>query len=454
MRNPTQGSASWRDDSTTSLRSGQIGRLAASGLPATVRTWGDGLASGLLVAAVIADFGISSMALTYAGLGYDSPGGAAWQKFHPATYLAMLAFVAAILSQPRPIGYLQNCCIRFPGAAYFIMMWLLLTAYGVLVQKMPLTSLVEPYLLALVALFMVDDLSSRSREFLRVFLHTILLANAVVGVIELTTQTRLFPYVISGVPVIGDTRSTALLGHPLANAATTGVYLLCLYLGGDRKVTPIWRTIMMAVAILGLIAFGGRTAIIASGLIIAAKLVLDLVLIVLGARLTLKGVLGAALVAPVVLVGVIGAAYAGLFDSLIDRFVDDNGSAQARVIVLQLFDIFDFNDLLLGPPPDLINSALKSFGIEIGIESTWLALIFQYGLLMTGFFVAGLFCLFWEFWRRSRSGASLLFLYFLFIISSATGLASKTMVFAQFAILLLFLFDGKSEARNRDQSPE
>lgn len=434
----------------TSARSGQTDRVAASGFPRIAMTWGGGLASSLLIAAVIADFVISAMALTYAGLGYDSPDGAAWHKFHPATYLAMLAFAAAVLFQPRPINYLRNCCIKFPGAAYFIVMWLLLTAYGVLVQKMPLTSLVEPYLLALVTLFMVDDLSSRSREFVRIFLHTVLFANAVAGVIELTTQTRLFPYVISGVPVIGDPRSTALLGHPLANAATTGVYLLCLFLGGDPKVTPIWRTIMMVVAILGLIAFGGRTAIIASGLVIAAKLAFDFVLILLGARLTLKGVLGAALVAPVVLASVVGAAYAGLFDALIDRFIDDNGSAQARVIVLQLFDIFDFNDLLLGPPPDLVNSALKSFGIEIGIESTWLALIFQYGLLMTGFFVAGLFCLFWEFWRRSRSGASLLFLYLLFIISSATGLASKTMVFAQFAILILFLFDGKSEARHRD----
>jgi O-antigen ligase len=91
---------------------------------------------------------------------------------------------------------------------------------------------------------------------------------------------------------------------------------------------------------------------------------------------------------------------------------------------------------------------LKRLGLEIGIENTWLALVFQYGLLMTIVFVIGLFLLFWEFWRRTREGGALLFLYFLIIISSAMGLAAKTMIFAQFAILLLFLF-----AKDPDAEP-
>jgi hypothetical protein len=59
---------------------------------------------------------------------------------------------------------------------------------------------------------------------------------------------------------------------------------------------------------------------------------------------------------------------------------------------------------------------------------------------MEAFFVVALFALFFEFWRRSRPGVTLLFAYFIAIISSAIGLAAKTLIFAQFSVLLLVLF--------------
>lgn len=417
------------------------------GGPGAIASAAAGVATFLFVTAVIVNFTVSAMALTRAGLGYDSLDGAAWQKFHPSTYLAVLAIAVNVAARPRPVAWLADRFARFPGATYFIPMWLLLTAYGVLVQKMPLTSLIEPYVLALVALFMIDDLGAPWFDFLRRFIHGVLLANAAIGIVEFATQSRLLPYVISGVPVIGDARSTALLGHPLANAATTGAYLLCLVLNRDLRLAPVRQAGMVAVSILGLIAFGGRTAIVVSGLIIVAKLARGFVFFLLGGRLRLKGVLAAALFTPLVLAGIVGAGYAGVFDALIARFVDDNGSAEARVIALQLFNIFDLNALLLGPNPDLVSSALSSFGISIGVENTWLALMFQYGLIMTAFFVAGLFSLFWEFWRRSRPGVSLLFIYFIVMISSTIGLASKTMIFAQFSLLLLCLFASEGERR-------
>ena len=399
-----------------------------------------GLATWLLTAAIIVSFCASSMALTAAGLKYDAADGAAWQKLHPATYLAALAMIVNALGQAHPLRYVRALLVKFPGAAYFIAMWMSLTLYGVLVQQAPLTSLIEPYIVALAALFMVDDLAPPSRDFLRKSLHVIVLANALVGIFEFATQTRLFPYVISGELVIGDSRSTAILGHPLLNASTTGAYALCLFLGGDPKVTPVWRVAFIALSLLGLIAFGGRTAIMATSLIIGAKFLWSFALFLLGARVELKRMVIAMLISPLLVIGAVGAAYAGMFDTLIARFIDDNGSGKARVIVLQLFDVFDFGDLLLGPRPDLLVSTLNSFGIEIGIENNWLALMFNYGIWMAGFFIIGLFVLFWEYWRRSRSGASLLFAYFLIIISAMIGLASKTMIFVQFSILLLFIF--------------
>jgi len=403
------------------------------------------LATVLLVVAILVSFCVSSMALTEAGVQYDVAEGAAFQKLHPSTYLAALALLANVFGRPRPLRYAQGLLRKFPGAAYFVVMWGALTFYGVGVQQAPATSLIEPYPLALVALFMADDLPPPAREFLRMALHAIVVSNALVGIFEYVTHLRLFPYVISGEPVIGDMRATAILGHPLLNAATTGAYLLCLFLGGDPRTPPGWRAVFIVISALGLAAFGGRTAIMATALVVIVRMTWLGAFFLLGARVELRRVIVAAVVIPFLVLGVVGAASAGMFDDLIGRFVDDNGSAQARVILLQLLGAFDWGDLLVGPRPDLLTSMLANFGIEIGIENTWLALMFLYGIWMAGFFVIGLFALFWEYLRRSRPGGALMFMYFIIVVSAMIGLASKTTIFAQFSVLLLFLFDRNTE---------
>jgi len=182
----------------------------------------------------------------------------------------------------------------------------------------------------------------------------------------------------------------------------------------------------------------------------SAILVKEFALILLGKRFDISRLLVAMLIVPVITAGAIYAVSAGVFDDLIGRFVDDKGSAQARIVMMQMFDAFDLADLMLGPNPDIVSSTQRTLGIGVGIENTWIAMMFQYGVAMTFFFVIGLLALFWEFWRRSGPGATLVFLFFFVIITSAIGLAAKTMMFDQFALLLLYIFpksSGDKEAR-------
>lgn len=411
---------------------------------ADARRW----SSALLVVSVMIVFSVSPMALGALGVNYDSVGGAFWQKLHPATFIAAVAFFLHVLGERRPWAYLKNLPARFPGAALFVAIWLLLIAYAVLVQHLPITALIETFLLAVVALLMHDDLTFEMRDFLRVFLHVLLFVNAALGVFEFLTHYRLFPYVISGEEVTGDYRSTALLGHPLLNAGTTGAYVLCLYLGADAALKPLTRTLLIGLQILGLAAFGGRTSLLMSSVIMGGGLLKDFALLLLGRRFDARRVLAVILISPAVVIALAYAVSAGLFDDLIGRFIDDNGSAEARIIMIKMFDAFDFTDLMLGPDPEAVSSTQRTLGIGVGIENTWIALLFQDGALMTLFFVVGLCALFWEFWRRSRKGAAFLFLFFIVVISSAIGLASKTTMFLQFALLLLFMFN----AETTDQS--
>lgn len=406
-------------------------------------------AARLLILAVILLFTLSPMALGFVGVKYDLPEGPFWQKLHPATLVAMLALLIDIVARPYPLRRIEQIVRRFPAAMYFIAMWMLLIVHGLLNQQAQFTALVEPYALSLVALFMIDDIGYRRRNFLRLFLHVAILANAFIGVVEYVTHERLFPYVIGGEEVEGDYRSTALLGHPLLNASTTGAYILCLIMGGDDRFSAFWRVSALLLAALGMIAFGGRTAIAASSLIILLLALRSFVAILLGARVDVRSVLATLAIAPLLIGGVAGAAQAGVFDAFVARYVDDNGSGEARLIALELFNMFDLGDLMIGPRPDLVNSGLKFLGIEIGIENNWLAWLFQYGAWMEAFFTLGLFALFFEFWRRGRSGVTLLFVYFIAVISSAIGLGAKTLIFAQFSILLLVLFAREIESRPR-----
>jgi len=403
------------------------------------------LSNVLFFAAILTSLAVSPMALEAVGVHYESSDGAMWQKLHPATYLAVLAMLFRVLGQARPVAYVKGLLRAHPGAAFFMVPWALLIAYGVLVQKAPLTLLVDTYLVALAVLFAGDDLPPAMRDVLRKALHAILVVNALIGLVEIVTHSRMIPFVVAGQP-LDDPRSTALLGHPLMNASTTGAYLLCLFLGGDPKVPPAPRVLIICVSLLGLLAFGGRTALVAVALIVGGVVLWRFLRFLFGARVDLGRVAAALAFSPVLMLGVLGSALAGVFDATLARFVDDNGSGQARVIALRLFDVFDMGDLLLGPPPDVLNSTLNALGISVAIESTWLGLLFAYGGVMTAFFVAGLFALFWDFWRRARTGAVLLFAYFLLIISASNGLAAKTFGFVQFSILLLFFFQRESQS--------
>ena len=70
---------------------------------ADARRWG----SALLLISVMSVFSVSPMALGALGVNYNSVSGAVWQKLHPATFIAGVAFLLHVLGQPRPWAYLK-----------------------------------------------------------------------------------------------------------------------------------------------------------------------------------------------------------------------------------------------------------------------------------------------------------------------------------------------------------
>ena len=395
-------------------------------------------------AAAIVAFAVSAMALQALGAPYEAPGGSALQKLHPATYLAVLALILEAASRPRPLAYLTALPLRFPGAALFAVNLALIVAYAALFQKTPVAPLIDTFVVGAILLALYEDFSPRERAALRLALHAVMFVNACLGLAEFAFHFRLTPFVAGGRAILGDYRSTALLGHPLLNAGTTTLYAAMLILGADRALTLPLRLALTTIQLVALVSFGGRTSLtLAIGVVFVAALK-PIGEILGGRRFDLRAAIAAALVVPLAASAAAAAWFGGALKPLIERFSADRGSAEARVVVFDLFGAFSFQDILLGPDPQRLATLQNTLGIEYGIENGWLGLVFQYGALMTFFFVIGLAALVWELWRRAKSGAWAIMLLFLVQASSSASLSVKTFAFNQFAILMLAVFDRRA----------
>lgn len=104
----------------------------------------DRVADALTLLMVTLLFGVSAMTLSALGIAYDQAGGSFLQKFHPATYVACLALAARFFGRASPFAWLAEQTERFPGATYFVTTWIAMIVFAVLVQKTPISPLIDP----------------------------------------------------------------------------------------------------------------------------------------------------------------------------------------------------------------------------------------------------------------------------------------------------------------------
>ena len=153
----------------------------------------------------------------------------------------------------------------------------------------------------------------------------------------------------------------------------------------------------MLIATASLMVFGGRTALVAVGVVFAGVALWNCLRLMRGDRFGLVAVIVAIL--GLMLLGAVAAMVldSGLFDKMIFRFTHDNNSAQARIASLHLLSYFDWKELMLGTQ-QVRSSALQNMqGLAYGIEDFWVACIVQYGIIQTVLITIGLGCFFSSF---------------------------------------------------------
>ncbi len=400
----------------------------------------DGRLIGLGLALVAILFlTISPLALLAFGFNYDESGGGVLEKIHPGTIVALGLLAIASLSQRNPLSALASAAASYPGTALFVVLIALMIIYSMQVVGLPFTSFFDTFLAPVVVFFLFKDMrEGRAIRFVWL-IHTLLISNALVGLFEFGTGVRITPLVASGLVIEDDWRSTALLGHPLANASLTGAYLLALALGAARDLPRVLAVGGFVISSAGMVVFGGRASTVILLVMLAALAAARSYDVFKGHPFNTRAILAALLAVPVVAIAVMGLEEAGFFDQFIERFFDDRGSADTRIEMFELFKHLSWFELLLAPDAAQLTTLKRIYGLDFGIESFWVSFVLNYGLIPGLVFFAGLFMFCRDIVRSVRPGGGWVLAFFFIVASTSVSLSAKTPLFAVLILLLLVL---------------
>jgi hypothetical protein len=421
---------------STARPAGFAHRLAARSRPGAGLARAESLAFVLLTVVLV---GVSGGLLWALGLNYDGISGSAPSKIHPATYMAVALVGWTMLRAGNPVIPVAQALNHRPACVLLatcgVLLLVLIAARG----GTGLAGSIDTFVLAgLIPILLMDRDAATLRRIETVF-HLMMLANAMLGLFEFASGQRFFPFRFDGMAFETDTRSAALQGHPLVNATLTACYILALAKGGGR-LSPALRAGMIAVQLVALVTFGGRSATVTTLALGGLVGLFALNRTLRSNRIPLIGAACACFVLTALPVMVAVLAAVGFFDTLLSRFVSDGGSAQARVDMLAIFDAIPFRQLLLAPDLLQVSTLRRIYGLEWGIENSIVSDVLYHGILVTTLLVVAVGLYLTEIARHCRGGVWLPILAFVILINTFEGLAGKTTMLAKFAMMLIVLF--------------
>ena len=193
------------------------------------------------------------------------------------------------------------------------------------------------------------------------------------GYYEYFSGHRLIPLTLGDVIVLGEWRSSALLGHPLTASGLIAAYVLAFVLRPALCPPLALRLPWIAFCLASLMAFGGRTSLVTALAIIGLYAGIEAFRLLRGKRVPLPAAIIAICVCFVACAVVFAAFDLGIFDKMLLRFSSDKGSTLARYATFNLLSHFDWNELLLGPNPVRVNALQSQLGLNYCIENFWIS---------------------------------------------------------------------------------
>jgi hypothetical protein len=408
--------------------------------------------AALTALAVVGVGAVSPELLALFKVHYISSGGNFLEKIHPATYLAIAAFLLLLLRRGDPVGEFA----RIVSDAKLMLVFLYtcgLLLFQCIALKRPVTGIVDAFLLPVVLSLVIWNLDYNRRKPAVVAIHFVVWVNIALAFYEYFSHRRLIPITLGNQIVLGDWRATALLGHPGSAAAAVAIYIMALLVQPPDRRMPVFALPAMLTAVVSLMAFGGRTALVAVCTVFVGLAVRTCFRLMRGDRFGLAAAI--ATILGVMLLGMAAAMLldSGLFDRMLNRFGNDSGSAHARIASLHLLSYLDWKELLLGTDPVRASALQTSQGLAYGIEDFWIACVVQYGVIQTLSITVGLGCFFAEVLRRTSPGARVAVMFIGVVAASSVSFSAKNISLARDVVIVLLLLP-RSRAVPAKQSPE
>ena len=341
-----------------------------------------------LVAAIVVLLAVSGGMLWDVGYNYDGLTGSPVTKLHPFTYYVFAALAWRALQSGDPVSFARAGIAQRPAAAWLLTLSFLLVLVTALRSGPGLAGNIDTFGSAAALALILKDYDEDDIRPLTLVLHVVMTVNALMGLAEFASSTLLFPYRLDGVAHLEDTRSTALQGHPLMNAALTGVYVVSL-MAGAKSLKAWLRAVLIPLQFAALVVFGGRTAIVVALVLAPVIAVAQAFAALRRGRVSLLAVAAAIAALPLAVVAVLVALDSGLADKLLMRFIDDNGSAATRVIMFDMLKPFTWTELIAGPDIEQVEYWRRHFGLEQGVENPFIRMtLYQGGLFMAVVFAS------------------------------------------------------------------
>ena len=393
----------------------------------------------LLCLLVLVLLAVSGGLLWVVGLNYEGLTGSAPQKIHPATYHAVLLVGWNALRAGNPVAYAAEAARARPASALFAGVGLTLLVLIAARGGAGLAGSIDTYVLPALVVVLLADRDEMTLKRLETIIHAVMFANAALGLFELVSGQRYFPFRLDGQVFETDTRSAGLQGHPLTNATLTACYVLMLVTGGGT-LSPARRVAMIGFQFVALVAFGGRSAAVVALIFSAGYVLVPLHRTLRAGRVPLLAATALVFLVTLIPIGIGGLAATGFFDSLLARFQSDGGSANARIEMFELFGRLSLHDIIVGPDPNVVESLRRINGLEWGIENPIIKNALYHGAFMAAVevFTCGLFL--YEVSRQCRRGLALPMIAFVMLVNTYESLGGKTTLLAKFAVMLLVLY--------------
>ncbi len=305
-------------------------------------------------------------------------------KLHPATVLVIIGGIWVLVTGTP----FHQRCRETPGLVLFVVMIPLLALFSTLSTGISGAAIYpESYWSAGLLALMLEPGSPGQKRFLAKLLIAVCVFNVFVALYQHITSTPWFPSVVDPdkTDIITDAdvdfRANAFFNHPLAGSLITTMAVFLVY---TMRMRFISASAIFAILLVGLFAYGGRTAL---GVVLAFTLMAAFCMLIYGiVRRNLKpdfvlAVVAGAIVIPILVVVIV--TQTSIADRIVDTLYYDD-SAEVRAIQFKIFSRLTLPDWLFGISRDHLEFLKFQIGLgskHTDIENFWILMLLNLGVI-------------------------------------------------------------------------